>query len=83
MPSTIAKSRIVVSNANKLKRIAFCGEMLEKSDEELGTIWFGDETMVKSRRNGEVVLFKCPPGAEWFVPSNGGTSKSVMFWGLI
>lgn len=83
MPSTIAKSRIVVSNANKQKHIAFCREMLEKSDEELGTIWFSDETMVKSCPNGEVVLFRCPPGAEWFVPSNGGTSKSVMFWGVI
>jgi transposase/AraC-like DNA-binding protein len=83
MEPKVAKSRIVISDINKRKRVEFCKEMLSKSDAELETIWFSDETMVKSRPNGEIVLYRCPPGSEYFEPSNGGGGKSVMFWGVI
>jgi transposase len=83
MPKKVAKSRIVLSNVNKRKRVAFAKEWVLKSDEELAQIWFSDETMVKSPPNGEYVFFRCPPGAEWHTPSNGSGSKSVMFWGVI
>jgi DDE superfamily endonuclease/Transposase len=79
----IAKSRIVLSNINRQKRIDFCRLMLQKTDSELNSIWFSDETIVKSRPNGEVVFYRASPGQEYFEPSNGPSGKSVMFWGVI
>ena len=81
MPSRKAKARIVVSNINKEKRVNFCRWMLQQPDEYIDSICFSDETMVKSRPNGEVVMFRMPQGSEWSTPSNGGGGKSVMFWG--
>jgi transposase len=83
MEPKVAKSRIVISDINKQKRIEFCKEMLAKTDAELNSIWFSDETIVKSRPNGEIVLYRCPPGSEFFEPSNASGGKSVMFWGII
>ena len=57
--------------------------MLSKSDDYLASIWFSDETIVKSRPNEEIVLFRSIQGSEWYEPSNGSGGKSVMFWGLI
>ena len=57
--------------------------MLEKDDDFLASIWFSDETIVKSRPNGEVVLFRSFEGSEWYEPSNGSGGKSVMFWGCV
>lgn len=57
--------------------------MLSKTDAELDAIWFSDETIVKSRTNGETVLYICPPGHEYFVPTNASGGKSVMFWGVV
>ena len=81
MQARRARSRIVVSNINKQKRLEFCRSMLEKSDHYLNSICFSDETTVKSRPNGEIILFRSPKGSEWFSPTNGGGGKSVMFWG--
>ena len=83
MEPKVAKRRIVISDINKNKRIEFCREMLAKTDEELNSIWFSDETIVQSRPNGEIVIYRCPPGAEYFEPSNASCGKSVMFWGII
>jgi transposase len=83
MPSKVAKRRIVMTEVNKLKRVQFAKRMLKKSDEWLSTIWFSDETIVKSRPNGEIVFYRCPPGDEWYEPSNASGGNSVMFWGLI
>ena len=78
-----AKYKIIISNTNKELRVAFCRDMLSKSDDFLNSIMFSDETIVKSRKNGDVVVYRAPPGKEYFEPSNSSTSKSVMFWGLI
>ena len=82
MESKKAKSRIVISDKNKKKRLDFCKEMLKKSDEFIANICWSDETMVKSHKNGDLVLFRVPPGADWFTPSNESVGK-VMFWGCM
>ena len=79
----VAKRRIVTSEQNRVKRLEFCREMVGKDDAFIESIWFSDETMVKSRPNGEVVFFRSAKGSEWFVPSNEGAAKSVMFWGCV
>ena len=57
--------------------------MVGKDDAFIESIWFSDETMVKSRPNGEVVFFRSAKNSQWFVPSNEGAAKSVMFWGCV
>ena len=57
--------------------------MLQQPDEFINSICFSDETMVKSRPNREVVLFRSPGGTVWNKPSNAGGAKSVMFWGCV
>ena len=81
MASRRARSRIIISNINKQKRLIFCRWMLEQSDEFIDSICFSDETVVKSQPNGEVVLFRAPEGTDWYSPSNAGGGKFVMFWG--
>jgi hypothetical protein len=83
MQPKVARSKIVILDVNKKKRLEFCKEMLSKTDAELNSIWFSDETIVKSHPNGEIVLYKCPPANEYFEPSNASGGKSVMFWGVI
>ena len=83
IPTQKAKFRIVVSDINKQKRIDFCRLMLAKDDAYLKSIIFSDETIVKSRPNGEIVFFRVAPGSEFFEPSNASGGKSVMFWGCI
>ena len=83
MESKVARSKIVISDVNKKKRVEFAKLMLGKTDLELESIWFSDETIVKGCPNGEIVLYRCPVGAEWFIPSNASSGKSVMFWGVI
>ncbi|MEY3451992.1 MAG: hypothetical protein RL711_1820 [Bacteroidota bacterium] len=79
----VAKRRIVISERNRIKRLEFCREMVGKDDAFIESIWFSDETMVKSRPNGEVVFFRSAKNSQWFVPSNEGAAKSVMFWGCV
>lgn len=83
MDTHTAQRRIIISDENKRKRMEFCKEMLKKTDAELRSIWFSDETIVKSRPNGEIILFRCPPGSVYYEPSNASSSKSVMFWGVM
>jgi len=83
MPCKVAKKQIVISNVNKLKRVEFAKKMVKLTDLELGRIWFSDETIVKSRPNGEIVLYRSPPGSTYYEPSNASGGKSVMFWGVI
>ena len=83
MQCKVAKKKIIISNQNKKKRIDFAKKMIAKTDLELAQIWFSDETIVKSRPNGKIILYRCPPGCEYFEPSNASGSKSVMFWGVI
>lgn len=83
IPTQKAKFRIVVSDINKQKRVDFCRLMLAKDDAYIQSIIFSDETIVKSRPNGEIVFFRAPPGSEFFEPSNASGGKSVMFWGCI
>ena len=54
----VAKRRIVISERNRIKRLKFCREMVGKDDAFIESIWFSDETMVKSHPNGEVVFFR-------------------------
>ena len=79
----VAKKRIILSDANRAKRVAFCERMLGADDDYIKSIWFSDETMVKSRPNGELVCYRLPQGQEWSIPANGGGSKSVMLWSCI
>jgi transposase len=79
IPTQKAKLLIVVSDVNKQKRVDFCRLMLEKDDAYIISIIFSDETIVKSRPNGEVVFFHVPPGSDYFEPSNASGGKSVMF----
>jgi transposase len=83
LPARKAKSRIVISDINRRKRIAFCKLMLTKSDEYLASIIFSDETIVKSRPNGEVVFYRAPEGTEFYQASNASSGSSVMFWGCV
>jgi hypothetical protein len=53
------------------------------SDEKIKSIWFSEETIVKSRPIGEIVFYKMPKQEEWSVPSNARGGKSVMFWACI
>ena len=64
MESKVARSKIVISDDNKKKRVEFAKLMLGKTDLELESIWFSDETIVKGCPNGEIVLYRCPAGAE-------------------
>lgn len=77
-----AKFRLVLSNINKTKRVNFCKNMLQKTDEDIANICWSDETMVKSTKNGDTVLYRVPEGSEWFSPSNAAVGK-VMFWGCM
>ena len=79
----VAKRKIVISQQHKVRRLNFCRLMVDKDDPFIESIWFSDETMVKSRPNSEVVFFRSAPGSKWFVPSNEGSAKSVMFWGCV
>jgi transposase len=81
MPTLKAKYRIVISDQNRQKRLAFCRLMLAKDDEYLNRIIFSDETIVKGRPNGEEVFFRAPVGSVFFEPSNASCGKPVMFWG--
>ena len=83
MPRRQAKKKIVVSDINKQKRVDFCKLMLSKSEEELASIWFSDETIVKSHPNGEYVYYRLPEGSGYFEASNASSGKPVMFWSVI
>lgn len=83
LPTRIAKKKIILSDTNRQKRLLFCRDMLEKDDAFIASIWFSDETIVKSRPNGEMVFFRSAEGSEWYEPSNAGGGNSVMFWGVV
>jgi hypothetical protein len=55
---TNAKRNILLRNANRTKRIAFCTQMLQRTDEELKRILWTDETMMKAFPNGEAVFYR-------------------------
>ena len=83
MKLQVAKKKIVLKDVNRAKRIEFCRKVANFSDEKIKSIWFSDETIVKSRPNGEIVFYRMPKDEEWSVPSNAGGGKSVMFWACI
>jgi hypothetical protein len=57
--------------------------MVGKDDTFIESIWFSDETMVKSRPKGEVIFFRSAKNSQWFVPSNEGASEIGDVLGLL
>jgi hypothetical protein len=72
MKPQVAKKKIVLKHSNRAKRIAFCRNVANFSDEKIKSIWFSDETMVKSLPNGKVFFYRMPKDEELSVPSNAG-----------
>ena len=81
---TKAKRNILLRDVNKVKRIAFCTEMLTWSDEKLKLILWSDETMVKAYPNGEAVFYRAQTKLPHLVSpavQQGGSGQ--MLWGCI
>ena len=81
---TKAKRNILLREVNKAKRIAFCREMLTRSDDELKRILWSDETMVKSHPNGEWVFYRARRDQPDIVSprvQQGGSGQ--MLWGCM
>jgi len=57
MERSIAKRQILLSEANRLKRLAFAKELIQWSDDKLNSIFWTDETKVQSWPNGEIVFY--------------------------
>ena len=79
-----AKRNILLRDANRMKRLAFCQELLTWPDEKLDRIMFTDETMVKAYPNGEKVFYRGDPMNKNIVSpvvQQGGAGQ--MRWGCI
>ncbi len=53
MPRTLVKRRILLSEPNRVKRLAFAKKLITRSDEKLNRIFWTDETKVQAWLNGE------------------------------
>ena len=79
-----AKRSILISDANKLKRVDFAMLMLNKDDEYLRSIVFSDETMVKAYPNSEIVYYRAPTELPHIISrrvQQGGLGQ--MLWGCL
>ena len=78
-----AKKVIILSEQNKLKRLAFAKKMIVKSDAYFKRIMWTDETKVQGFPNGEKVKGRSIKTSPLKTPlkSNGG--GGVMFWGAV
>ena len=54
-PRQSAKRQILLSETNRIKRIAFCKDMMQKGRDYYERIIWTDETMIKAHLNGKVV----------------------------
>lgn len=84
---TLAKRKILLSEANRVKRLDFCKVMIEKDDDYLSRIMWTDETKVQAYPNGELVFYRAFPvelgGKEYVTPMKQNGGGGVMFWGCM
>jgi transposase len=84
---TLAKRKILLSEANRVKRFDFCKLMLQKDDDYLSRIMWTDETKVQAYPNGECVFYRAFPaelgGKEFVTPMKQNGGGGVMFWGCM
>jgi hypothetical protein len=84
---TLAKRKILLSDANRVKRLNFCKLMMEKDDDYLSRIMWTDETKVQAYPNGECVFYRAFPvelgGKEFVTPMKQNGGGGVMFWGCM
>ncbi len=71
MERSIAKRQILLSEANRLKRLAFAKELIQWSDDTLNSIFWTDETKAQSWPNGEIVFYWAPGDLEITTPMSG------------
>jgi hypothetical protein len=83
MERSIAKRQILLSEANRLKRLAFAKELIQWSDDKLNSIFWTDETKVQSWPNGEIVFYRAPGDLEITTPMKNNGGGGVMFWGCM
>jgi hypothetical protein len=84
---SLAKRKILLSEANRVKRLNFCRLMMAKDDDYLSRIMWTDETKVQSYPNGEAVFYRALPvelgGREVITPMKQNGGGGVMFWGCM
>ena len=84
---TLAKRKILLSVANRIKRLNFANEILQKDDDYLSRIMWSDETKVQAYPNGECVFYRAFPvelgGNEIVTPMKQNGGGGVMFWGCM
>ena len=81
---TRAKRSILIRPANRIKRVAFATEMLQRTEEQLRNILWSDETMVKAYPNGEAVFYRSRRDRSDVVSpivQQGGAGQ--MLWGCV
>jgi transposase len=83
MERTIAKRQILLSEANRAKRLAFAKELITWTDEKLNSIFWTDETKVQAWPNGEIVFYRAPGDKEIVTPMKQNGGGGVMFWGCM
>jgi hypothetical protein len=82
-PRKAAKRQILLSEANRQKRLEFCQDMLLKGPEYYNRIIWTDETMVKSHPNGEVTFYRAFVTDDPYIQPRIQNSFGVMFWGAM
>jgi transposase len=84
---TLAKRKILLSEANRVKRLNFCKRMILKDDDYFSRIMWTDETKVQAYPNGECVFYRAFPvelgGKEFVTPMKQNGGGGVMFWGCM
>jgi transposase len=79
----IAKRQVVLSEANRRKRLEFAKKLVEWSDEKLASILWSDETKVQAWPNGEIVFYRAPGNVAIVTPRKQNGGGGVMFWGCM
>ena len=85
-PRVAAKREILLSAANRAKRLAFCLDMIQRGPEFYSRILWSDETMVKTHPNGEIIYFRAYQNVDERLKVKQRkvqNEKGVMFWGCI
>lgn len=83
MSRKIADRKILLSEANRKKRLAFAKKLITWSDEKLHSIFWTDETKVQAYPNGEIVYYRAAEGVEITTPMKQNGGGGVMFWGCM
>ena len=81
---TKAKRSIFLRDINRMKSLEFARFMIQKSDAELNSILWTDETMVKAFPNGKAVFFRANRNRSDIISpvvQQGGSGQ--MLWGCV